>query len=156
MWVMTYRRGPDCKTSLLSLMRSSEASVSNDEFVPLADQIGMLSAGLSTAATAVGYIRSEEYMEHAPVLQSVDLPNGSGRLVLFDWSANKQQRFENLVCLDASGALVWRATLPQNTAPDTFTSVKLDGDVVRAYAWSGYSLTLDRMTGKTLRCVFTK
>ena len=95
-------------------------------------------------------------MQDAPIYQSADLPDGAGRLVLFDWSASNQYRFENLVCLDARGALVWKATLPKNTVPDTFTGVRLDGDAVRAYAWSGYSLTLDRTTGKTLKCVFTK
>jgi hypothetical protein len=98
----------------------------------------------------------EEYVQDTPILRSVDLPNGSGRLVLFDWSTSKQYRFENLVCLDARGAPVWRAMLPKNSGPDTFVSVELDGDVIRANTWSCHSLTLDRMTGKTLTSVFTK
>ena len=95
-------------------------------------------------------------MSDAQVFQSADLPDGSGRVVVFDWSTNKQYRWRNLVCLDSNGDVVWTAELPENTGPDFFAGVKVDGGTIQANTWSCYALTLDPRTGKILSCIFTK
>jgi hypothetical protein len=86
---------------------------------------------------------------------SVDLPNGVGRLVLFDWETGSGSD-ENLVCLEPNGRVRWRAKLPTNDPSDCFVAVRLDRDLVRANSWSGYAVRLDPATGRTLRTQFTK
>jgi outer membrane protein assembly factor BamB len=93
-------------------------------------------------------------MQDLPIYRSANLPDGSGRIVLYDWSAKPEYRFRNLVCLD--GGPIWKAMLPDNTGPDFFVDFTLDGLTVRANTWSGYLLTLDPKTGETLTCIFVK
>jgi hypothetical protein len=88
--------------------------------------------------------RAANAMQDEKVHRSIDLPDGSGRLVLYDWSQNQDYRLENLVCLDANGTVVWTARLPRNTGPDGFVEISLDGDVIRANTWSCYALKLDQ------------
>jgi hypothetical protein len=95
-------------------------------------------------------------MPNVPIYQSVDLPAGSGRVIIYDWSANQEYRIENLVRVDASGDLIWRAKLPESTGHDCFVAVIVDGNAISANTWSGYTLTLDPISGKTLTCTFTK
>jgi Domain of unknown function (DUF4279) len=95
-----------------------------------------------------------------PIYRSIELPDGTGRILLFDGAAGSKGRLENLICVDHSGQLIWTAHLPKNTGPDAFVSaslsVKLDGPVVIAHTWSCFALTIDPKTGETLSCAFTK
>jgi hypothetical protein len=50
-------------------------------------------------------LREVSMNEEAPVHESVDLPDGAGRLVVYDWMWNKRNLNQNLVCLDAAGNL---------------------------------------------------
>jgi hypothetical protein len=104
----------------------------------------------------VDFIASPEVdtMQEPPIYRSADLPDRSGRIVLYDWWTNPEYRFQNLVCLD--GAPIWKAALPQNTGPDCFVHFTLDGNKVHAYTSSGYLLSLDTKTGETLTCIFVK
>jgi outer membrane protein assembly factor BamB len=79
-----------------------------------------------------------------------------GRLIVYDWSNSQDYRLRNLVCLDSSGNVAWTAALPENTGPDCFTGVTVEGDTIRANTWSSYALTLDPRTGKTLSTLFIK
>jgi hypothetical protein len=93
-----------------------------------------------------------EFPGHYPRC-SIDLP--SSRLVLFEPSA-RVYRCENLMCVDRNERVAWKAALPENTGPDWFVHMALDGDIVRANTWTGYSLTIDQKSGRTLTCTFTK
>jgi outer membrane protein assembly factor BamB len=95
-------------------------------------------------------------MPDAQVYQSADLPDGTGRLVVFDWSARKEYRWRNLVCFDRNGDVAWTAELPEDTGSDCFVGVKVDGGTIWANTWSCYVLTLDPRTGETLSRAFTK
>jgi hypothetical protein len=99
---------------------------------------------------------TERVNDRAPIHQTVDLPDGAGQLVVFDWSADKRPRSENLVCLNAAGGVVWTAELPAHTNPDCFVGVQLDGNTIRARTFSGYLVTLDHHAGKILTIKFTK
>jgi hypothetical protein len=88
------------------------------------------------------------------IIQSLDFPDC--RVVLFDWSANKDYRFENLACLNADGSLRWMAALPQDSGPDCFVGMALDNDQLRANSMSGFALWLDIQTGSALKTLFTK
>lgn len=87
------------------------------------------------------------------IVKTVDLPDG--RAVLFD-TANESYRPENLVCLSADGAVLWRAALPANTGPDSFIDMAVDGDDIRAVTWSGWAMWFDRTTGTVNKSVFVK
>ena len=88
------------------------------------------------------------------IVQSLDLPDCS--VVLFDWSSNKDYRFENLTCLNADGSLRWKAVLPEDTGPDCFVAIALDNDQLRANSMSGFALLLDLQTGSPLEISFIK
>lgn len=90
------------------------------------------------------------------VHQSVDLSDGSGRLVVCDWSAKNEPYNHNLTRLDAAGNPVWRAELPPYTSPNCYVGVGVDGDTIHANTWSCHRVTLDPATGKILTIVFTK
>jgi len=89
------------------------------------------------------------------IYKSVDLPNGSGRLVVFEWGPGQEPE-QNLMCFEPDGRVRWRATLPTNDPGDCFVAVKLDGDLIRANSMSCYAVWLDPRTGETLRTQFTK
>ena len=48
-------------------------------------------------------------MGEVRVHQSAELPNGKGRVVVFDWSGNERYRLKNLVCFDANDNVIWIA-----------------------------------------------
>jgi hypothetical protein len=80
------------------------------------------------------------------IYTSVDLPNGAGRSVVFDWEAVSGSE-ENLVCFEPNGRVRWRAKLPTTAPTDCFVAVRLDGDLVRANSMSCYAVWLDPATG---------
>jgi hypothetical protein len=88
------------------------------------------------------------------IVESIDLPDG--KIVVFDWSSNKEYRHENLVCFNSDGSVRWRPELPRNGGPDCFVGVTIDKGQIRANTWSCFALWLDPLTGKTLKSVFTK
>ena len=101
-------------------------------------------------------VQSERQQEPPQIRQEIDLPDGSGRLVLFDWSLDTKVRLENLVLLDTAGMFVWAAQLPEGTAPDCFVNVRYDGKTLSANSWSCHLVTLDLRTGKILGQQFVK
>ncbi len=94
--------------------------------------------------------------KRAIVHKAVDLPDGSRKLVVLDWSSDGPKRRHNLVCVDAEGDEIWKAELPQGSSPDCFTDVRVDGTAIRANTWSCFVVTLDRNTGGILSAEFTK
>ena len=88
------------------------------------------------------------------IVESVDLPDG--RVVVFDWSSNRENRHENLVCFNGDGSVRWRPSLPDNSEPDCFVGVTIDKGQIRANTMSCFALWLDPLTGETLKSVFTK
>ena len=91
-------------------------------------------------------------VEH--IFQALDLPDCN--VVLFDWSSNKQHRFENLACFNADGSLRWRAALPQNSGSDCFVGIAFDDGQLRANTMSCFAIWLDLQTGRAVKTVFTK
>lgn len=89
------------------------------------------------------------------IYTSLDLPDGAGRLVVFDWETDSRSD-ENLVCLEPDGHLRWTAKLPTSDPTDCFVGVRMDGNLVFANSWSGCAVRLDPATGRTLRTQFTK
>jgi hypothetical protein len=70
------------------------------------------------------------------VHKAVDLPDGSGKLIVLDWSSDGPKRLHNLIRVDTAGDEIWQAELPHGSSPDCFTDVRLDGNAVRANTWN--------------------
>lgn len=87
-------------------------------------------------------------------LEQVALPDGS-RVVLYEMASIRSHVTKNLVCYEDNGATRWTAS-PGQFGPDAFTDVHFDGELLRAYTWTGYVIWLDPSTGKEIRRVFTK
>jgi len=83
------------------------------------------------------------------------LPMDAARcLVLLDMAASKQEVFENLICVERTGNVVWKAELPDQ--PDAFVKFELTADGLRAWTWSAWMLRLDPATGKAIERQFVK
>jgi hypothetical protein len=75
-------------------------------------------------------------------------------IILLDPGASKQEVFENLLCLESSGSMVWKAELPDQ--PDVFVKFEIAADGLQAWTWSGWVLRLELTTGKILERHFVK
>ena len=80
--------------------------------------------------------------------------DGERCLILLDTAASKQEVFENLLCVECVGNVVWKAELPDQ--PDAFVKFEMVADGLRAWTWSGWALRLDPATGKILGRQFVK
>jgi hypothetical protein len=90
------------------------------------------------------------------VHKAIDMPDGSGKLLVLDWSSDGPKRRHNLVRVDTSGDEIWKAELPPSSSPDCFTDVGVAGNLIHAHTFSCSRVTLDRETAKTLSTEFTK
>ena len=76
------------------------------------------------------------------------------RITLLDWSGQPPQ-FCNLLKIDADGNVIWRAK-PHHPLEGVWTEVRMEGQNLRAYNWSGYSNLIDYETGRILHSTFVK
>jgi hypothetical protein len=90
----------------------------------------------------------------AAIKSAIPLGNGARCILLLDPVASDATAFENLVCVDRAGAVIWRARLP--TSPDVFVSVALVPEGVQAKTWSGVSILLDVDSGREQARSFVK
>jgi hypothetical protein len=90
------------------------------------------------------------------IISFVEMADGSGRAIVYDWSAEKQYRLENLEFIGPNGNVVWRAALPDDTGLDCFVGVQQDGDLLMANTMSCFAVWLDPADGRHVRSVFTK
>jgi hypothetical protein len=81
--------------------------------------------------------------------------DGQRCLILIDWMASERQVFENLLCVERSGNVIWK--LPElPSQPDRIVQFEMTADGLCAWTWSGWRLRLDPVTGKTIERQFTK
>jgi|HubBroStandDraft_5_1064220.scaffolds.fasta_scaffold734673_1 hypothetical protein len=90
------------------------------------------------------------------VVSSVTLSGGRGIAVVYDWMFFGQNRAENLELLSIDGATIWRAKLPTSDGMDSFVSIALDANCLRANIWSGWAVWLNPETGEAVRMEFVK
>jgi hypothetical protein len=74
---------------------------------------------------------------------AIPMPDGYRCVILIDPDTNTNTVFENLLCIDRSGAILWKAKLP--TSPDVFVDVRDAPEGLLAAAWSGIQVTLDEL-----------
>ena len=89
------------------------------------------------------------------ISNSVDLADGTGRVVVFELEASSRPD-QNLVCFDPAGQVRWKAEFPTSDPTDCFIEVRVEKDLVLANSFSGYLIKIDPATGRTLQTQFTK
>lgn len=82
-------------------------------------------------------------------------PIAHGRcIILLDRDASKEKVFENLLCIEHSGQVAWKAELPDQ--PDSFVEFEATANSLIAWTWSCWMMRLDPATGKTIERKFVK
>lgn len=92
--------------------------------------------------------------EGIPVRTAIPLNEGRRWIILLDPDADLRSAFENLLCIDQNGVLVWKAKLP--TSSDVFVAVAVDPEGILGATWSGFNLRFDENTGAEVDRVFVK
>jgi hypothetical protein len=90
----------------------------------------------------------------AVVRKAIPLADGKQCLLLLDPDMSDKPVFENLLCIDQSERLIWKAKL--SSIPDVFVDVDLISEGVVANTWSGSRVVLDPHTGRELKRAFVK
>jgi len=92
--------------------------------------------------------------EGMKVVAAQPFEGNSRCLILLDPDASQKSYFENLLCVDASGKVLWRAQPPQSSN-DAFVAIRMTGELY-ANTWSGYRVRIDLETGRTVELQFVK
>jgi len=88
------------------------------------------------------------------VVTVLPVDDNSKCLILLEIAQEKEQTFENFLCVKRDGNIVWKAELPQSH--DTFVSFQKTAEGLIANTWSGYRIRLDPATGKIVERQFVK
>ena len=90
------------------------------------------------------------------IIDQVDLADGSGSIVLYDWMAEEVKDGRNLMRVDPEGNILWKASSPTTGVRDCFTRMQWDGQSLIANTWSCYRVSVDPQTGAVTVLGFTK
>lgn len=110
--------------------------------------------GFKIVRESDGRYRCVGSLNGQPIVAAAPTSDGNFAIVLIDPGAEKSSKFENLLCLDRNGNVVWRAGLP--AAPDSFLSFSILSDSVEGVTWSGFKVLLDLVSGQELKRDFVK
>jgi hypothetical protein len=109
--------------------------------------------GINVEIDEGSYICSGDYYG-MPIKSALPIHGGAHCVLLLDPDASKAPAFENLICIDREGRVIWHAHLP--TSPDAFLSIARIPEGILTKTWSGMSLVLDPVTGRELNRKFVK
>jgi hypothetical protein len=112
------------------------------------------SNGVVVSQTADRYLECSGQHDGTAIKKAIPHKGDKRCILLLDPDSNKHPVFENLVCIDQIGAIVWKAGLSSN--PDVFLDMEMTSAGVLASTWSGYKILLDPETGRTLKRTFVK
>jgi len=90
----------------------------------------------------------------APVIHHIDLADGAGSIVLYDWTSLEVKDGRNLMRIDTVGNVVWKASPPDTQ--DHFTRMQWDGQTLTANSWSCYRVSVNLENGDVTVLAFTK
>jgi hypothetical protein len=62
----------------------------------------------------------------------------------------------NLFRISPSMDILWKAELPTTNTGDSYHSLDIVNDKIRAYSWCSYECFIDPKTGKIIEKIFTK
>ncbi len=111
------------------------------------------SDGVLVSQAADGYLEWSGQHDGTTIKKAIPLERDKRCILLLDPDSNKRPVFENLVCIDQSGAIVWKARL--SSKPDVLDMQMTSGGVL-ASTWSGYKILLDPSSGRALKRTFVK
>lgn len=88
------------------------------------------------------------------VVDALPMDDSSKCLILLDLMASEEQAFENLLCVERTGNVVWRVALVEG--PDTIVRFQMSPQGLSAWTWSGWLVKLDPLTGQIIEREFVK
>lgn len=101
-------------------------------------------------------LADNEEFEGRRIEYQIALPNGD-RLLLLTFTTGGPKTQQNLIRVDGSGSVVWRADPPDANAGDSWVSVEhMSGGNLMANSWSGWRVRLDPETGVVAAKQFVK
>lgn len=68
-------------------------------------------------------------------------------VALLRWD-QKPGWFQNLVCISMDGSVVWRAQMPTNSSGEAYTQMRVEGEDLVAWSFTGLMVHLDAKTGR--------
>lgn len=78
-------------------------------------------------------------------------------IVLLDYNAGPGiKQFRNLLAYNVDNTVRWEAELPQTSYVDRYTDAEIIHGELSAYAFSGFSCTIDLDTGRIVERLFVK
>ena len=81
----------------------------------------------------------------------------AGRIVVLGKTPEKAYlSCQNLLMLDRTGKIIWRAQLPQPSSADAYVSFTYEDGRILANSWSGYRVLIDPNNGRIGSAEFTK
>jgi hypothetical protein len=101
-----------------------------------------------------GAFQCEGHYQGIQVLAAMPINDNSKCVILLDPTANKEPRFENLLCVARDGSVVWRAELPESDG--AVVSFKITEAGLFANTWSGYYVQINGSNGKIIEREFVK
>jgi hypothetical protein len=90
-----------------------------------------------------------------PIHTLLSIPDIEDCIVLLNYWENGN-RFQNLLRINSTGSVVWRAMLPSDVGVDSYVRTKWQSGDLLAWSWSGFMVTIDISTGNIITQKFTK
>lgn len=91
-----------------------------------------------------------------PVEAAWPIPATPDALVLLAYMSGPQGAFRNLVRVNPSGRVIWRAELP-SSGNNAYVSAEVRADgVIAAHSWSAHLVQIDPATGHLIDTEFVK
>jgi hypothetical protein len=88
------------------------------------------------------------------IQSAIPIDDGKRCILLLDPDADQRSAFENLLCIDQKGDIVWTAELP--TSSDAFVAIAPSKEGIWANTWSGFRVLIDEQSGEELKRTFVK
>lgn len=89
-----------------------------------------------------------------PIIGAIPSEKGQNCVVLLDPGAGDRLVFENLLCIDCDGTIIWAAKLP--SMPDCFVGMDRKPNGILANTFSGFLILMDSETGAELESKYVK
>jgi hypothetical protein len=120
-------------------------------------QYSRINRSLVLSETTHGRVIWSGQPDGYPVQKVLSRPGLDGCFVLLDRDTSpKWGDFLNILKIEPNGNIQWRAELP-DSGNDTYVDMKWsDDNILTAWSWSCYMVTLNQTNGRVLTRVFTK
>jgi len=93
--------------------------------------------------------------DNCEIIKQLQIQDRAIHVVLIN-SDEKMGSFQNLIAIDNSGHILWKAELPDPLTGDMYVDISLQNNRLIAYSWSGYRVEIDLTSGQIISRKFTK